>query len=145
MNGLGDVIVIGGSAGAIGPLTTLLGGLPRDLNASVVVVLHRPAASSDGLRAVLERASALPVRTVVDGDRLTAGVIHLAPADHHVVIHRDYLMLVHGAKVNRVRPAADPLFRSAARWFGGRAIGIVLSGSLDDGSVGLATIEAVGG
>jgi two-component system chemotaxis response regulator CheB len=140
-----DLIVVGGSAGAIGPLSTLLAALPPDLSAPLVVVLHRPSTGSGGLQAVLGRACALPVKAVEDGERLAPGMVYVAPPDLHVLVHRDHLLLARSAKVNRVRPAVDPLFRSAARWYGPRTIGIVFSGALDDGSVGLATIQAVGG
>jgi two-component system, chemotaxis family, protein-glutamate methylesterase/glutaminase len=131
-----DLIVIGGSAGAIGALSDLLAGLPATLDASVAVVLHRSAQGSSGLEGVLSRASSLPAAEAVDGEMLQPGRVYLAPADRHLLVHDDHLLLVHSAKVNLTRPAVDPLFQSAARWYGAHAIGVVLSGSLDDGSVG---------
>jgi two-component system, chemotaxis family, protein-glutamate methylesterase/glutaminase len=140
-----DLVVIGGSAGGITALITLLRELPATFAASIVVVLHRPAGGSGQLRSVLSRKCALPVETAGDGDPLRTGCVYLAPPDFHALVRPEHLHLARTAKVNRVRPAVDPLFHSAARYYGPRAVGVVLSGSLDDGSVGLAAIDARGG
>jgi two-component system chemotaxis response regulator CheB len=139
------LVVIGGSAGGINALIDLLAELPPELPAAVAAVLHRAAEGSGALRAVMARHSRLPVASPVDGEELRPGTVYLAPPDRHLLVHDDRLLLTRNAKVNRARPAADPLFRSAARWFGPGATGVVLSGSLDDGASGLATIAAQGG
>jgi len=139
------VVVIGGSAGGIGAASTLLGGLPTEFAACVVVALHTSPKPDSTLADVLQRASALPVGYGHDGDRLTAGRVFIAPPDRHLLIHDGELVLSRGPRVNRVRPAVDPLFRSAARWWAARVVGVVLSGSLDDGAAGLAAIVRRGG
>jgi two-component system, chemotaxis family, protein-glutamate methylesterase/glutaminase len=139
------LVVIGGSAGGIKALTDLLAELPPKLPAAVAVVLHRPAQGSGALQTVMARCSRLPVVTPVDGEEVRSGHVYLGPPDRHLLVHDDRLRLVRGAKVNRVRPAVDPLFRSAARWFGPAATGVVLSGALDDGASGLAAIAGQGG
>lgn len=141
-----DIVVIGGSAGGIEALAEVLAGLPADTPARISVVLHTAAAGSTRLLQVIRRQSPLPVVYGESGGRLEPGVVHLAPPGHHLLIGEDdTLWLSHGARVNRVRPAVDPLFRSAARWYGARVLGVVLSGALDDGAAGLAAIVAEGG
>ena len=140
-----DLVVIGGSAGGVAALASLLGSLSPSFPAAIVVVLHRPAVGSGNLRGVLDRASALPVVDAAHDDALEPGRVYLAPPGVHVLVRPDRLLLSRTARVNRVRPAVDPLFRSAARWFGARTIGVVLSGALDDGAAGLDAISAHGG
>jgi two-component system chemotaxis response regulator CheB len=140
-----DLVVIGGSAGGVDAVATLLGSLSPSLPAAVVVVLHRPAVVSGNLRHVLNRSSAVPVVDAGHDQPLVPGQVYLAPPGVHVLVRPDRLLLSRTARVNRVRPAADPLFRSAARWFGARTVGVVLSGALDDGAAGLGAIWARGG
>jgi len=141
-----DVVVIGGSAGAIEALGDVLGGLAADIPARIAVVLHTTSAGSTRLAEVIRRRSPIPVVYGESGGSLQPGVVHVAPPGHHLLVgEADTMWLSHGARVNRARPAVDPLFRSAARWYGGRVIGVVLSGSLDDGAAGLAAIVAEGG
>jgi two-component system chemotaxis response regulator CheB len=123
----------------------MLRALPEGLPASVLIVLHTTAAGSTHLPQVLNRAGPLPVAYARDGEALAPGRVYLAPPDHHLLICEDGLGVQHGARVNRARPAIDPLFRSAARWRGQRVVGVVVSGSLDDGAAGLAAIATAGG
>jgi two-component system chemotaxis response regulator CheB len=139
-----DLVVIGGSAGGLAGLLTFLSALPQGLPAGIVAVLHRPSDAAGNLAMVLNRASRLPVQPAVDGAPIVAGRVYIAPPGQHTLIRHDHLVLAHSARVNRVRPAVDPLFRSAARWYGPSAIGIVFSGALDDGSVGLAALAERG-
>ena len=140
-----DIIVIGASAGGVEALKALSADLPADLPASIVVVVHLPANAESVLPAILTRSGALPAKRAVDGDVLTAGQIYVAPPDHHVLVAGDRLRVTRGPRVNGHRPAIDPLFRSAARQRGARAIGVVLSGTLDDGTAGMVAIKNAGG
>jgi len=139
-----DLIVVGGSAGSLAPLLTVLGGLPHSFDACILVVIHRSSDSPGNLARVLERASHLPVSVAIDGQAIERGVF-VAPLDHHLVVIPDTVRVTLGPKENGFRPAIDPLFRTAARAYGSRVIGIVLSGGLDDGAVGLSEIKANGG
>lgn len=141
----GGAIVIGASAGGVEALRALVAGLPPDLAAPVVVVLHIPRTSPSALPGILDRAGPLPAVVAEHCRRLRDGVVHVAPADHHVLIEDGMLRLSTGPTENGHRPAIDPLFRSAAAEHGTRAIGVVLSGTRDDGSAGLAAIAARGG
>lgn len=141
-----DIIVIGASAGGIEALNRLLGTLPGSLPASLFVVLHIPAQATSSLPAILSRAGPLPAFHALDGAKIQPGQIYVAPPDHHLLIEADGTMRVsRGPKENRHRPAVDPLFRSAALAYGRRVIGVILSGSLDDGTAGLLAIKRQGG
>ena len=140
-----DVIVVGASAGGVEALVELAGGLPRDLAAAVFVVLHMPIDAESHLPRILSRAGPLDAVHPVDGDPIRPGRIYVAPPNHHLLLDRERMRLTVGPRVNGVRPAIDALFQSAARAHGNRVIGAVLSGTLQDGTLGLDAIKLRGG
>lgn len=139
-----DIVVIGASAGGVEAISTVVAGLPKELRAAVLVVLHMSRGRSL-LPDILSRAGRLPASSPNDGERLQYGRIYVAAPDHHMTIEGDVIRMTHGPTENGVRPAVDPLFRSAARAFGPRVIGVVLTGSLDDGTAGLMAVKEAGG
>src|SRR5947208_13245405 len=140
-----DIVTVAASAGGLEPLRTLLAGLPADLPASVLIVLHIPATGGRTLPRILDRAGVLPAAAAVDGEQLQAGRVYVAPPDLHLLVVDGRVRTSRGPRQNGVRPSADPLFRSAALYGGPRTIGVVLSGSLDDAALGAATVEQQGG
>jgi two-component system, chemotaxis family, protein-glutamate methylesterase/glutaminase len=142
--GVQDVVVVGASAGGVDALRALVSTLPEGLPAPVVVVLHIAPGAPSALAAILTRAGPLTARSAEHRLPLRAGMIYAAPADRHVLLVDGHLHLSAGPAENGHRPAIDPLFRSAAA-YGSRAIGIVLSGTRDDGAAGLLAIVGQGG
>lgn len=140
-----DVVVVGASAGGMGALEKLVAGLPGDFPAALFVVWHLAPGVRTVLPQVLMRAGPLPALQPNDGDRIEPGRIYVAPNDHHMLLEKGYVRVTRGPKENRFRPAVDPLFRSAAYIYGPRAIGVVLTGALDDGTSGLWAIKLRGG
>lgn len=141
-----DVVVIGASAGGVQALRTLLAGLPSELPASVLVVVHISPTAESILPRILSQAGPLSCRHPRQDERLEHARIYVAPPDHHVLVKpHELLSLDRGPRENRFRPAIDALFRSAARACGSRVIGIVLTGGLADGTLGLAHIKHHGG
>ncbi|HEX3578400.1 MAG TPA: chemotaxis protein CheB [Thermoanaerobaculia bacterium] len=140
------IVVIGASAGGIEALKELLQGLPEDFGAPLLLVLHIPADSPSVLPKILDRAGPLQVRSAEEGERARSGVVYVAPPDRHLIVEADgTLRTPRGPRENRARPSVDPLFRSAALAYGPRAIGVILSGTLDDGTAGLLAIQRRGG
>jgi two-component system, chemotaxis family, protein-glutamate methylesterase/glutaminase len=140
-----DIIVIGGSAGGIETALRLLKAIPADLPAAVFVVIHTSPDGGGELPALFDRAGPLACSPVTEGEGIKVGRVYVAPPDHHLLLRSGRISIPHGPKENRHRPAIDPLFRSAAIAYGPRVIGVVLSGTLDDGSAGLRLIKKMGG
>ena len=140
-----QIVVIGASAGGIDALRVIAAGLPADFPAPICVVLHTAPQSPGVLHEILSRAGPLPATNPADGERIAPRHIYVAPPDHHLLVEPGKVRVTKGPKENRFRPAIDPLFRSAAQVFGPGAIGVVLTGSLDDGSAGLWTLKQLGG
>jgi two-component system, chemotaxis family, protein-glutamate methylesterase/glutaminase len=140
-----DIIVVGGSAGGLEAMSKVLSGLPGDLKASLFVVLHTSPQSGTALPQILARKSQLAVAFAVNGEAPRPGHVYVAPPDHHLTLVKDNLVVNRGPRENGFRPAIDPLFRSAAKQYGGRVVGVVLSGALDDGTFGLIAIKEAGG
>jgi two-component system chemotaxis response regulator CheB len=140
----GHVVVIGASTGGVNALLEIAEALPAGFAAPVCIVLHigsNPSLLPELLRF---RGNNHAVHAK-PGQRLSPGTLHVAPPDCHMLIEGDTLRLTHGPKENFARPAIDPLFRSAAQSLGPRAIGVILTGQMDDGTAGLKAIKECGG
>jgi two-component system chemotaxis response regulator CheB len=136
-----DIVVIGASAGGVEALKILVSGLPPDLPSAIFIILHVPDNGTSMLPNILSRSGPLPAFHPKDGQAIEPGNIYVAPPDSHMLIKRGYVRLTRGPKENGHRPAVDPLFRTAARTYGKRVVGVVLSGTLDDGTAGVMAIK----
>jgi two-component system chemotaxis response regulator CheB len=136
-----DMIALGASAGGVEALLTVIRTLPYDLPATLFIVLHIPADAPSMMPELLNRVGNLHALHPSDDQQIERGHIYVAPPDHHLLVEKGYVRVVKGPKENRHRPAIDPLFRSLALAYGPRAVGVVLTGSLDDGTAGLLAIK----
>jgi two-component system chemotaxis response regulator CheB len=139
------VVGIAASAGGVEAIREVVRTLPAGFPGAICVTLHIPATGRSLLAPILDRESAMQAVVAADGMPLRAGVIYVAPADHHLIVGRETVHLSRGPKENGTRPAADPMFRSLAECWGPCAVAVVLSGALDDGSAGAVAVTAAGG
>ena len=140
-----DLVVIGASAGGVGSLQRLVEHIPATFPAAILVTLHLPEGVRSMLPEILARAGNLPATHAINGAPIVPGRIYIAPSGFHLTVEPARLCVTRGAREHSHRPAIDPLFRSAALAYGPRVIGVVLSGLLDDGTVGLKEIKRAGG
>jgi two-component system chemotaxis response regulator CheB len=140
-----DLVVVGASAGGVQALGALISRLPESLHAAVLVVVHSSPERPSALPELLTKAGSLPARHAEDGKRIEAGRIYVAPPDRHLLVGPGCVRLGRGPREHGFRPAVDPLFRTAARYYGARVVAIILSGGLDDGTSGAATVQRRGG
>jgi two-component system chemotaxis response regulator CheB len=140
-----NIIVIGASAGGVQALREVISPLPANFQAALFVVMHVSAESPSALPSILNSVGALKAEHPEDGEEIMPSRIYVALPDHHMLIEPGKIRITHGPRENRHRPAIDPLFRTAARSYGQRVLGIVLSGNLEDGTVGLHIVKSEGG
>ncbi|HEV3365550.1 MAG TPA: chemotaxis protein CheB [Acidimicrobiia bacterium] len=140
-----DIIVVGASAGGVEALSTLVSDLPDDLPAAVFIVLHMGPHTSTALPKILGRRTKLRVGHPRDGEPVELNRVYVAIPDHHLLLGQGAIRVTSGPRENGHRPAVDTLFRSAAAVYGPRVVGVVLSGTKDDGTAGLRAIHERGG
>jgi len=140
------VVAVVGSAGGIRAIQVLLGALPADLEACVIVVIHLMSQARSLLPTILDRATELQVGQAFDGAPLEPGIVWVAPPDAHLIVESDdTLHLDNSELVHHVRPSADVLLLSLAQNHQGRSTAVVLSGTGIDGAAGAAAIKSAGG
>ena len=141
-----DIVVIGASRGGVEALRGIVAALPPDLQSTLLIVLHISPTHASLFPDVLSRAGPLPAEHGRNGIRIERGRIYVTPPDHHMTVGPiGFIRLDQGPKEHHTRPAADPLFRSAASIYGSRVIGIILTGGGSDGTRGLIAVEQAGG
>ena len=141
-----DVVALAASAGGLKALIEVLGGLPANLPATVLVVQHLDPRHRSLMAEILARRIALRVKEAAEGDRLRAGTAYVAPPNRHLLLNPDSsLSLSQTELVHFVRPSADLLFESVAASCRERVIAVVLSGSGSDGAMGVKAIKKTGG
>jgi two-component system, chemotaxis family, protein-glutamate methylesterase/glutaminase len=140
------IVAIVGSAGGIRAMEGVLTGLPRDLDAAVLIVLHLTPEHPSLLARILARRTDLTVREAADGDVLERGIVYVAPPDAHLLVTSDgCLRLERSELVHHVRPSADALLLSIAHEHRGRCVAVILSGTGIDGAAGAAAVHRAGG
>src|SRR5262245_27408084 len=140
-----NIIVIGASAGGVEDLRSIARALPRNLQAAIFVATHMSPSAPSVLSKILSCPGGIRVAPAVDGEPIEPSRIYVATPDPHLLIEPGRVRLTKGPRENRQRPAIDPLFRTAAHAYGSRVLGIVLTGLLDDGALGLYLVKSEGG
>lgn len=140
-----DVLAVGTSAGGVEALISLARNFQHDFPASVLVTIHLPSHLGSSLDQILSRAGPLAASFASDGEKMRKAHIYLAPPDRHLLLDGDRLSLGSGPRENNARPAIDPMLRSAASCCCGRAVGVVLTGTMSDGASGLWALNQCGG
>lgn len=141
-----DVVTLAASAGGVPALRSIIAALPSDYPGIVALVLHRsPYFVASELLQVLSGRSPHTLIEPRNNQPVERGRIYVAPRDLHLIFRNGCLGVHRGPKQHYTRPAADPLFESAASSYGARVVGVVLTGNGDDGLHGLRAIKAAGG
>lgn len=140
------LLVIGGSAGSLQVILSLLAGIGEDFPMPVLIVLHRNGGFESSLEDLFSSRTKLPIREVEEKDLLRAGTVYLCPADYHVLLEKDHsFSLDYSERVHFSRPSIDVTFRSAADIFGPGLICLLLSGGNADGAEGMKYAQQKGG
>lgn len=140
------IVALAASAGGLSALSQVLGGLPADFPASIVIVQHLDPRHRSLMAEILGKRTKLAVKQAEDDDQMQPGWIYIAPPDHHLLVNRDSsLSLSQSELVHFVRPSADLLFDSMAASYGEQAIAVVLTGSGSDGEMGVKAVKERGG
>lgn len=141
-----EILLIGGSAGSLDVVLRILEGLPKTLNLSIVIVLHRKSTSDSSLTRLLDIRSTVSVKEAEEKEEIVRGMIYLAPADYHLLIERDHTFSLDSSeKVQFSRPSIDVTFQSAAEVYKSSTAALLLSGANSDGSEGIKSIADEGG
>ncbi len=141
-----EVVALASSAGGLNALTEVLGGLPQDFPAALVIVQHLDPRHRSLMADILTRRTPLLVKQAEEGERLCSGQVYIAPPNKHLLVNADgTLSLSQTELVHFVRPSADLLFESTAASYKDRAIAVVLTGSGNDGAMGVRAIKKMGG
>ena len=141
------IIVLGASTGGTEAIRTLLRDMPEDMP-GIAIVQHMPEGFTRSFSNSLDQISRLSVKEAENGDKLYRGRVLIAPGNKHMLLKRvgkEYFVEIkEGPLVNRHRPSVDVLFRSAARYAGNNAIGVILTGMGNDGARGMKEMHDAG-
>ena len=141
-----DLVAIAASAGGLTALIKVLSTLPPEFTAAIAIVQHLAPQHPSLMAEILSRRTAFTVKQAKEGDCLTPGTAYVAPPNHHLLVNGDgTLSLSQSELVNFLRPSADLLFKSVAATYKDRAIALVLTGTGNDGAMGVEAIKKMGG
>ncbi len=139
-----DLVVVGSSAGGVEALSVLVGTLPANFPAPIVLAQHLDPTRPSSLDTILQRRSVLPVEVITSSSKLEVGKIYVVPANRSVAI-RDHRVEVQEDRARRPRPSVDALLSTAAEAYGERLIAVILTGSGSDGAAGAVDVKNAGG
>jgi len=141
-----EAIVIGVSSGGMSAMKIMFSLLPKDFNTPIIIVQHLNARSDSQWIKLLNKQSNLNIKEADEKETIEAGNIYVAPPNYHLLIEKDKTFsLTIDERVNFARPSIDVLFESAAEAYRNKLIGIVLTGSNNDGTNGIKRIKELGG
>ncbi len=141
-----EALIIGGSAGSLEVLLTILPDLNSSLTFPVVIVLHRKPGKESLLVDLLGTKTKLKVKEIEEKEKLRPAVIYIAPPSYHLLIEKDKTFSLDASeKINFSRPSVDVTFESASQVYGENVVCLLLSGANNDGTKGLKIVERNGG
>jgi len=140
-----DAVAVGASAGGLMALRVAVAALPARFPAAVLIVQHLKPHHKSLLAELLGHWTCLPVEGAVDGEKIRAGKVYIAPPDHHLLVSDGRLSLTRSERVHFARPSVDVLFESVAASYKSRAIGVILTGAGGDGATGIRAVKGRGG
>ena len=141
-----DMIVIGGSHGAVDMVLKIVAGLSHDFLIPIAIVIHMGKRRSGNLAEIIAHRTKLKVKEPDDKGKIEQRHLYLAVPDYHLLIEPEGLFSFCASEpVHYSRPSIDVTFKSAARVYGNRLAAILLSGANHDGTAGLAAVKQQGG
>lgn len=146
MNNYVEAVFIGGSAGSLNVILEVIPALSENIDFPIVIIFHRKFSPNSKLSQILSALTKLKVVDLEEKMKLEKHTIYVAPADYHVLIEADKTFsLDFSEKVNYSRPSIDVTFQSASEVFTDKLLGILLSGTNNDGAMGVRNVEDKGG
>ena len=140
------ILLIGGSAGSLAVILSILAAMGKGYPMPVLVVLHRNNVFESSLEELMASRTQLAIREIEEKELIVPGVVYLCPADYHVLVEQDHTFsLDYSERVNFSRPSIDVTFRSAAEVYGAGVVALVLSGGNADGTEGMQYVQEQGG
>lgn len=139
------IIGIGASAGGLEALSTLVSNLTPEFSTPIIIAQHLAPRAKSMMVELLQRQSARPVVSAINGEQLQPNTIYVVPPNHDIDIQENHIVLTVAGIETRPKPSIDAFFHSLAKNYGARAVGIVLSGTGSDGSEGIRAIKSAGG
>lgn len=141
-----EAIIVGVSSGGMNAMKVMFSLLPKDFSTPVIIVQHIGAHSDSQWIKFLNDKSNLHIKEADEKERIESGKVYIAPANYHLLIEKDKTFsLTVDERVNYSRPSIDVLFESAAEAYAGKLIGVILTGSNNDGTNGIKRVKECGG
>jgi two-component system chemotaxis response regulator CheB len=141
-----EAIVIGVSSGGMKAMKIMFSLLPENFSTPIIIVQHISAHSDNQWIKLLNDKSNLPIKETDEKEKIERGNVYIAPPNYHLLIEKDKTFsLTIDERVNYARPSIDVMFESAAEAYKNKLIGVILTGSNNDGTKGMKRIQECGG